>query len=296
MKIIVTGSNGMLGSLLCKNFNNLHEIYAFHRDIECLSKYSKSIKLDLIDFVQLKSKFDEIKPDLVIHCASLTNIDLCENEPLLAYGTNVTITENIARLCSSQTKLIYISTDQVYGNANNHSEVNRKLKPLNHYGKTKLEGEHKVKGLCRDYINIRTNIFGWNIKPDRISSAEWIYQNLKNKEFLFLFNDYFFSPLYTEYLGAIIIQLVEMDFIGVVNVGSPKPCSKYDFGIQLAKEFGFDKSCIRKGSIADYNFVAPRCNKLDLNISKLLGLGIASYDYGYSIRQFAQYGKEQGNH
>ena len=121
------------------------------------------------------------------------------------------------------------------------------LEPINQYGKTKLQGEQKVQELCTDYIIIRTNIFGRNVKLERISSAEWVYHSLKKGEEITLFTDYTFSPVYTEYLGEIIMQLVDIDFTGVINAGASTPCSKYDFGMQLAEEFGFDKSRIYKG-------------------------------------------------
>ena len=92
------------------------------------------------------------------------------------------------------------------------------------------------------------------------------------------------------------MQLVDKDFVGVINVGSPAPCSKYDFGMQLAKEFELNLSRIRKGSIADHSFSAPRFYKLDLDIRKLSGLGITSPNYKLSIRQFAGGRKERDNH
>ena len=88
------------------------------------------------------------------------------------------------------------------------------------------------------------------------------------------------------------MQLVDKDFTGVINVGSPTPCSKYDFGMQLAEEFGLNLSLIRKGSIVDYSFSAPRFHKLDLNVDKLSGLGIVPPDYRFSIRQFIRNRKE----
>ena len=206
------------------------------------------------------------------------------------------IIENIARFCSDKTKMVYISTDQVYGKADDHSEKIGNLQPVNQYGKTKLQGEQKVQELCYDHIIVRTNIFGWNVKPGRISSAEWIYHSLKNKDEITLFSDYTFSPISTVCLGDMILQLVEIDFSGIINVGSTTPCSKYEFGLQLADEFGLDTSCIRKCLMSDHSFSARRSHKLDLDISKLLEMGIASHDYRYSIRQFAQYGKEWATH
>ena len=79
-------------------------------------------------------------------------------------------------------------------------------------------------------------------------------------------------------------------------MGSPIPCSKYDFGIQLAEEFELNASWIRKGSIVDYSFSAPRFCKLDLDVSKLSILGIAPPDYSLSIKQFAVNRKEKTDH
>ena len=278
----------MLGSSLCRLYHNKHKVSAFHRDEECFSTCSADYSLDLTDLNKVQELFIDIKPDLVIHCAGLTNVDACEKEPALANLSNITVTENIARVCSNVTKLIYISTDQVYGETSDYSEDNVGLRPVNQYGKTKLQGEQKVQELCSNYIIVRTNIFGWNVKPGKVSSAEWIYYSLKKDEEITLFIDYTFSPVYTECLGDIIMQLIDKDFTGVINVGSQTPCSKYDFGMQLAEEFGFDKSRIYKGSIDDHSFLAPRCKNLGLNVNKLSYIGLPAIDYRESLKKFRQ--------
>ena len=278
----------MLGSSLCRLYHEQHEVYALHRDEECFSTSLENYSLDLTDSTQLQTLFSKIKADLVIHCAGLTNVDACEKEPELAYVANVTLTENVARSCPAETKLVYISTDQVYGESEDYLEANKMLQPVNQYGKTKLQGEQKVRELCNNHIIIRTNIFGWNVKPRRGSSAEWIYHSLKNGKEITLFTDYTFSPIYTECLGDIILHLVETDYVGVLNVGSSEPCSKYEFGISLAKCFGLDTSTIKTGSIADHNFGAPRCNNLVLDVSKLSYTGLTVPDYKESFIRFSQ--------
>ena len=278
----------MLGSSLCELYHNRHKVFAFHRDLECLTTCSESFSLQLADTHQFQLLFRKIRPDLVIHCAGLINVDKCEKDPELAFEANINVIENIARSCSAETKLVYLSTDQVYGETADYSEDNDGLYPINQYGRTKLQGEKKVQELCSNYIVVRTNIFGWNVKPGRISSAEWIYHSLKKSEEITLFTDYTFSPIYTKCLGDIIMHLVDKDFTGVINAGSPTPCSKYDFGIHLAEEFGFDHVLINKGAISDHNFVAPRHNKLDLNISKLSYMGLTAPDYRESLKRFSQ--------
>ena len=288
MKILITGANGMLGSSLCRLYHKKHQVYALHRDKECFTACLADYSLDLTDTSKVGEVFNQINPDLVIHCASLTSLERCEQNPDLAISANVSVTENVVRSCSAETKLVYISTDQVYGEADDHSEANMNLQPVNRYGKTKYLGEQKAVEHCPDCIIVRTNIFGWNIKPRRISSAEWIYHSLKNGEEITLFSDYTFSPIYTIYLGEIIMELVDMNFTGVINVGSPTHCSKYDFGQQLAGKFEFSQSLIKKGSIVDYAFKPSRSNNLTLNTQRLSDLGIIAPDYRKSIKKFKQ--------
>jgi dTDP-4-dehydrorhamnose reductase len=288
MKILITGANGMLGSSLCQFYHNKHKVYALHRDKECFTACSADYSLDLTDTSKVGEVFNQINPDLVIHCASLTSLERCEQNPDLTISANVSVTENVVRSCSAETKLVYISTDQVYGEADDHSEANMNLQPVNRYGKTKYLGEQKAVEHCPDCIIVRTNIFGWNIKPRRISSAEWIYHSLKNGEEITLFSDYTFSPIYTIYLGEIIMQLIDMNFTGVINVGSPTHCSKYDFGQQLAETFGFNQILISRGFMKQHPFSAKRNPKLDLNCTQLVGFKLQIPKWEDSIALFAK--------
>lgn len=287
MKIIITGANGMLGSSLCRLYQQSDEVYALHRDKECYTLCTTDFSISLMNRSKVQRVFDRIEPNLVIHCAGLTNVDQCEKAPDLAYDSNVVITENIANACT-ETRLVYISTDQVYGEAADHSETNKNLQPVNRYGETKYQGEQKAVEHCPDCTIIRTNIFGWNVKPRKVSSAEWIYKSLKNGNEITLFYDYTFSPIYTVYLGKIIMQLVELDFTGMINIGSPSPCSKFDFGIKLAEEFGFDKLLVKKGSIEVHNFLAKRVALLDMDCSQLAGMHVDVPEWEQSLRAFAE--------
>ena len=261
MKIIITGANGMLGSSLCQLCHNKHKVHALHRDKECFTACSADYSLDLTDTSKVGDVFNQINPDLVIHCAGLVSLEKCEQKPDLAISANVLVTENIAKLCSAETKLVYISTDQVYGETADYSEANEALQPVNQYGKTKLLGEQKVQDLCSNHLIVRTNIFGWNVKPDRISSAEWIYNSLRNGQKITLFNDYTFSPIYTIYLGEIIMRLVDFDFTGVINVGSPTHCSKYDFEI-LLWQVSHDSVGAYKDSDGWFIIIESKCSHL----------------------------------
>jgi dTDP-4-dehydrorhamnose reductase len=289
MKLVITGANGMLGSSLCRNYHKIHEVYALHRDKECLVSCTNSYSFDLLKAQKVNSMVNKINPALIIHCAGLIDMDKCEKDPATAFDFNFLITDNIIRSCSEKTKFIYISTDQVYGKTNDRSEDNKNLQPVNEYGKSKLLGEKIVQDLHQNHIIIRTNIFGWNVKKSKVSSAEWIYNSLNYGKEITLFTDYTFSPIYTKYLGDIIMELVKLDFIGIINVGSSTPCSKYDFGIRLAKEFGLAHTKIAKGTIDDHSFEAKRVNDLSLNVEKFTDLGLSIPTYQESLHNFFEY-------
>jgi dTDP-4-dehydrorhamnose reductase len=288
VKIVVTGANGMLGNTLCRLFTLDHEVYAFHRDARSYTDCSAEYRLDLLEENKVERLFDQLAPDLVIHCAGLVDIDACERGADQALAANVVATENLARFCPHDVPLVYISTDQVYGDDANRSEGVVDLHPVNIYGQTKLQAEQVIRKSRLNHIVIRTNIFGWNIKPGKISAAERLYRSLRAGEAITLFTDYLFSPIYSNVLGEIILQLVARKFRGTLNVGSLRPCSKYQFGRSLAKIFGLDSSLISAGSIGDHVFTAKRPGCLSLNVDKASQMGIELPTYQISLERFRQ--------
>ena len=276
----------MLGSSLCILYHAKHQVFAFHRDEKCYVDCFADYSVDLTEARKVEEQFNNLDPDIVIHCAGLTNVDLCEKEPEEAYLSNVTATENVARYCPDKTMLVYISSDQVYGESKFRSEESVDLHPVNQYGQTKLQGEEMVREVSSNYMIIRTNIFGWNVKLGNISSAEWIFHSLEKCKEITLFTNYIFSPIFSEYLGGVILQLFEKNFQGTVNVGSPTSCSKYEFGITLARIFNFDVSLISAGNILSHKFFAPRPAELSLNLSKISDLVTNLPTYEMSLMKF----------
>ena len=129
-------------------------------------------------------------------------------------------------------------------------------------------------------------MFGWKVKPGRLGSAEWMYHSLKKGEELQLFTDYHFSPIYTGLLGDTVHQLLAYEITGTVNIGSLDPCSKYQFGLQLATVFGFDHSLIKPTSINDHSFIARRDQYLVLDTGFLRKLSLIAPTVEESLRAF----------
>jgi UDP-4-amino-4,6-dideoxy-N-acetyl-beta-L-altrosamine transaminase/dTDP-4-dehydrorhamnose reductase len=204
----------------------------------------------------------------VIHCASLTDIDYCEENKDQSYRVNVVGTKNIVESVSGHnSKIIYISSDSVYdGSKGNYSETDP-VNPQNYYGLTKYEGELEV--LKRqDSLILRTNIFGWNVQ-DKFSIAEWILHELTEKTQINGFKDVYFSSIYTFDLAKVLEKAIEQDLVGTYNCGSSDSISKYEFARLLAKRFFLDERLVNPISIDDFKFRAKRGKNLSLNVGKL---------------------------
>jgi len=265
-KLLITGSSGLLGSNIAfelKDKYNIHGLYktCHNPELEC------QVKLDLTVYDDIDRAIDNIKPDLVIHCAALTNIDTCESDYEFAYKTNAVATKNLLKVLGPKTRFIHISTDALFdGRKGNYTESDPPS-PLNSYARTKLEGEKFVRKLSDNHIIVRTNIFGWN-RVKGLSFAEWVYDSLKKKEPINMFTDVMFSPLTTNTLSVLIDKMLPTDFTGILNLGSSDSLSKYDFGMRVAQLFGFDKSLITPTSVDTFDFKAKRPKNMSLNTSK----------------------------
>jgi dTDP-4-dehydrorhamnose reductase len=288
LRIAVTGANGMLGASLCSLYHHNHLTCAVHRAYKALAPCSVDLSFDLSDLTALCTGLTNFKPDIVIHCAACVDLQACENHPEIAYKENVEVTENVVRACPDETTLVYISTDQVYGDNPDHSESHEGLKPLNVYGSTKLEGERAVLSGHAKALIVRTNIFGLSTKADRVNSTEWMLDALKKHEAITLFNDYWFSPIYTELLGRKLLELIELEVTGVFNLGARIPCTKYEFGLGLAEAMELPSDNLIPGSLRDFESDVKRSHDMSLDVGKINRLGILLPTYRDSLEAYSK--------
>jgi dTDP-4-dehydrorhamnose reductase len=265
-KIIITGSSGMLGSNLVQKIGNRCDIFGTYRDSPN-PELGNNLNVDLTDAEKVRDTIGSIRPDFVVHCAALTNVDRCEEDYEFARNANALAVKNILSSLGPKKRFIHISTDSIFdGKSGNYSESNMPS-PINNYARTKLEGEGIVERNSCNYVIVRTNMFGWNrVKGE--SFAEWIINNLSRNNPIRMFADVIFSPLAATFLASYIIRLLDVDFTGKLHIGSRDSISKYGFGLKVAEVFGFDKSLISPVSIDELHLKAPRPKNTSLDISK----------------------------
>jgi len=284
-KILITGISGMLGSNLAYYFRDNYDVVGLYNSFPVENSGMLTIQCDLQDKKRVASIIKQHQPDIIIHCASLTDVDYCEANKDEAYYVNVTSSYNLCQEIDKQ-KMIFISSDSVYGGIkNNYKEEEISSNPKNYYGYTKLKAE-KCVSECDDFLILRTNIFGWNVQ-DKNSIGEWIVYELQNNREINGFKDAEFSTIYTMELARIIEISIIKKLKGVYNCASADYCSKYEFAVKLAAKFGLNKASINEISIDDFQFKAVRGKKLSLDYRKIdnaLNYRIPSIDY--SVDQF----------
>jgi len=279
-KLLITGVSGMLGNNLAQFFKGQYEILGLYNRNRVDIGNISTLRCDLGEKGAARLVIQSFKPDIILHCAGLADVDQCEHEPGLAETTNVLATRYLVEeIQDPETKLVYISSDAVYrGDKGNFTEQDE-IAPQNQYGATKYRGELESLEFGNTLV-LRTNIFGWNMTAKR-GLAEWILHNLLAGQQISGFADVIFSTIYTGELARIIDNAIRGHLTGIYNCGNRDSCSKYQFAVKLADQFDLDNSLVTKSSLNDCEFIANRGKNLSMDsgrIQKNLGLTVPSID------------------
>lgn len=264
----------MLGLNLSLLFSRKHELTGLVNQRVLKNTPFTTAQTNLVDRKSLFHVVDQFRPEQIIHCAALANVDQCEKEPSLAKQTNTEMPGILAEACWKKgIGFLHVSTDAVFdGEKGNYKEEDQ-TNPLSVYASTKLEGEKLVLSANPQALVIRVNFYGFSISGTR-SLGEFFLYNLLKKKKVKGFTDVHVCPLYVSHLAEIIQEMIDRKLYGLYHVVSPESLSKYDFGCRIANKFGLDASLIQPVSVKDGDLLAKRSPNLTLCVDKLLGTGI----------------------
>ena len=271
ISLLVTGGSGLLGSAIVREAIGRFKVISTYYRNPIAFEGARFIHADLLSERDLEI-LSVAKPNVIIHCAALTNVDYCESHPDEAYAQNVQASINVARIARDLgSYMIQISTDGVFNGEKGFYSEEDSPDPINNYGKSKLEAEKKVLEINTHCCIVRTNIFGWN-PTARKSMAEWMIGALRAGEVLTAFNDVIISPIFVNDLAGILFELCRMEYDGMVHIGSRDSCSKFQFSHAIADVFDFDKRNIKPVSVNELHLGARRPKNTSLNILRISSL------------------------
>ena len=266
LKVLVTGSAGLVGRQVVKDLSNSHQVFSCYN--ESKPEYGDSVKMDLKNHEMISSVLTEKKPEIVIHLGAMTGVDLCEKERTSASEINTKATEIIAKECSKLNSfLVYVSTDYVFdGNLGMYKEDDV-INPLGFYGKSKLEGEKVVQNFSANWCIARTSTpFG--LHPTKKSFPMWVIENLQKQKQIDVLIDQFTSPTYIPNLSRMLIEISERHITGIIHTAGASKISRYQMACMVSDKLNLDSTLLKQISINKMKWVAQRPKDSSLDVSR----------------------------
>jgi len=275
MKVLVTGSNGLLGQkiteLVLKKYPDITLVATGKgENRNAIKKGYKYRTMDITDLNSLKKVFEAEQPDVVIHTAAMTQVDDCEFKKEECVALNITAVKNIAKLSSiSNFRLVHLSTDFIFDGTKKMYKEDEEPNPLSYYGWSKLEAEKAVITNASNYAILRTVlVYGTVSDMSRSNIMLWAYNTLKDRKKAKVVDDQFRTPTLADDLaqgcmlaalanGNDIFNIAGRDFIGI-----------YELVEKIANMYGFEMTNISKVSSFTLNQPAKRPPITGLDISK----------------------------
>lgn len=224
-KILVTGSNGQLGSSIKKYVKNYPDHEFIFTDID---------ELDICKSDKIDQFFHDKRLDYVINCAAYTAVDKAETDYELAMMLNATSCFYLAEACKKYNAfLIHISTDFVFDGSKNEPYTEIDLpKPISVYGKSKLAGEVHIQNVLDDFIIIRT---AWLYSDFGHNFVKTMMKYGRERGELRVVNDQSGAPTYASDLAGVILELINQDckFKGIYHYTNEGVISWYDFAVAI---------------------------------------------------------------
>ena len=269
--VLITGACGLLGAHLMAGLSRQYDVVGVDRNPWWGDAPLEVLTGDLKEPDFLQQTVGSVAPDILIHCAALTNVDACEQEPERAFASNVLLTRYLVRAAPAACLVVYISTDGVFkGDVPLASEQDPPC-PLTVYGRSKVQGEWEVAQATENHLIVRTNFYGWS-SGRKTTFGEWLYGALESQQPITLFTDFFFTPIYVVDFVERLTCLLDGAHRGTIHVGGRDRLSKHAFGRLMAQVGQFSTTQIREGSIDQIPSLALRPKDMSLNSRRFVQL------------------------
>ena len=274
VKVVVTGSNGLLGqsliNLLLKE-KDVYKVIGFSRGENRSGRDDFSyVSIDITNKKNLKEILLETEPNFIINTAAMTQVDDCEVDKQACDLLNVSVVEWLAEISDNiNAHLIHLSTDFIFDGIKGNYKETDVPNPLSYYGLSKLKSEEVLINSKIDYTILRTIlVFGKVYDMSRSNIVLWVKSMLEKGKEITIVNDQYRSPTYVEDLALACKITLDKKARGIYNISSNELLSVYEIVQQIADVFLLDKKLIKPISTSILNQTAPRPAKTGFDLSK----------------------------
>ncbi len=267
MRIFITGASGLLGNKVAEiALEKGWEVYSGYNSHK--PEFGKPVKFDLANPDSIVKAIRDVKPDVIVHSAALTDVDRCEVEKELAYKVNVEGTKVIAEMARKiGAFMVYVSTDYVFDGSKGLYKEDDETNSINYYGYTKLLGEE----FCRDFCIARPCvIYGSKPASGKVNFALWLIDRLEKGEEVKIITDQWITPTLNTNLAKMVLECVERELKGIYHLAGATRVSRFEFAKEIARTFELDENLIKPAKMSDMNWIAKRPRDSSLDVSKAM--------------------------
>lgn len=300
-KILITGSNGLLGQKLVyklKTDKEVSLIATARGENRLVDKQGYAYEsLDITNKDNVQAVFEKHLPDVIINTAAMTNVDACETDKANAWLMNATAVENQVKVLESlkgkhngyDPHFIHLSTDFIFDGTHGPLTEEEKPNPLSYYAETKLEAERIVQDSKLRWAMARTVlVYGIVDNMSRSNIVLWVKQNLEQGKTINVVDDQFRTPTLAEDLADGCILIAKKKAEGIFNISGKDFFSILELANKVADYYHLNKSLIKPSKSADIKQPAKRPPKTGFIIDKarkILGYEPHSFEEGIKLME-----------
>jgi len=268
LKLLITGASGLFGSKLARlAVDRNFEVYSC--DVQELPVCGNFVKFDVSNKGMVDSVFGRVKPDVVVHAATLTDVDKCETNKELAWKVNVEGTKNVVDAANAAGSfIIYVSTDYVFNGEKGRYTENDIPDPIQYYGLTKLKAEEIVKTQAEYFIARPSVIYGATPAAGKINFALWVIETLRKEERIRIVTDQWNTPTLNSNLAEMTLEIVDRRLTGTFHLCGATRVSRIEFAKSIADTFGLNKGLIDPAVSSQFTWAAKRPMDSSLDTTK----------------------------
>lgn len=290
--ILTTGSNGLLGQKLTERLlqSNPFKLIATAKGanrypVKTGYQYAA---LDITNPAEMQAVLWQYKPDIIIHTAAITQVDVCQSEPENCHEVNVLAVKNLASLCkANHIHLIYLSTDFVFDGKHGPYQEEDATNPLSVYGQSKKQAEEILQQSGAAFSIVRTIlVYGLTADMSRSNIVLWAKNALEKNTPIRVVNDQWRMPTLAEDLAEACLLIAERKAEGIFHISGKDYMSIAEIVRKVADYWGLNQDLIIEVSSAQLDEKAKRPLKTGFILSKaiqLLAYQPHSFDEGLQL-------------